>query len=120
LFQWPEWHLNCNLKGVDSQRARTFTIQASTVGVELVLELEEPTREVAHVGSEGILEAVEKAPILGYRGCRNMVKEEARERVEGLDGEVNAAIVGKQSVHHASDDLQEIGKICNQCRQIFP
>jgi hypothetical protein len=45
---------------------------------------------------------------------------EARERIEGLDGEVNAAIVGKQSVHHASDDLQEIGKICNQCRQIFP
>jgi hypothetical protein len=45
---------------------------------------------------------------------------EARERVEGLDGEVDVAIVGKQTVHHASGDLQEIGKISNQCRQIFP
>ena len=67
--------INCNLKGVDIQRARAFTFQASAVGVELVPELEEPAREIAHVRSEGVLEAVEKTPILGYRGCRNMVKE---------------------------------------------
>ena len=67
--------INCNLECVDSQRARTFTRQAPTVGIELVLEFEEPAREIAHIGSEGVLEAVEEAPILGYRGCRNMVKE---------------------------------------------
>jgi hypothetical protein len=69
----------------------------------LFLSSEEPACEIAHVGSEGVLEAVEKAPILGYRGCRNMVKEftycrtrfEACERIEGLNGKVNAAIVGK-------------------------
>jgi hypothetical protein len=64
------------LKCVDSQRARTFTRQAPAVGIELVLEVEEPAREIAHVRSEGVLEAVENTPILlGYRGCRNMVKE---------------------------------------------
>jgi hypothetical protein len=44
---------------------------------------------------------------------------EARERIKGLDGEVDAAIVGKQSVHNASDGLQEIGKI-TPGRQILP
>jgi hypothetical protein len=56
--------INCNLKCVDGHRARALTIQASAVGVELVLEAEEPAREIAHVGSEGVLEAVEKTPIL--------------------------------------------------------
>jgi hypothetical protein len=57
--------INCNLKCVDSsQRARTLTVQASTVGIELVLEVEEPAREIAYVRSEGVLEAVEDTPIL--------------------------------------------------------
>ena len=51
--------INCSLKCVDSQRARSFTFQALAVGVELVPELEEPAREIAHVRSEGVLEAVE-------------------------------------------------------------
>jgi hypothetical protein len=45
--------INCNLKGVDGQRARALAIQASTAGVELILEVEEPAREIVHVGSEG-------------------------------------------------------------------
>jgi hypothetical protein len=77
-------------------------------------------------------ELLKSAPILGYiPGLQKHGKRvhilpskirgrRRREKIEGLDGEANVAIAGKQSVHHASDDLQEIGKICNQCRQISP
>jgi hypothetical protein len=41
-----------------------LAVQAPAVGIELVLELEEPAREIAHVRSEGVLEAVEETPIL--------------------------------------------------------
>jgi hypothetical protein len=56
--------VNCNLKCVGRQRARAFARQAPSVNVELVFEFEEPAREVAHVGSEGVGGAVEQAPIL--------------------------------------------------------
>jgi hypothetical protein len=62
------------------------------------------SREVAHVGSEGVLEVVEETPILGYRGYRNMAKEftyyrtrfEASVGIEGLDGEVDVAVVQRE------------------------